>query len=407
MVKEVDTNGFWLCRGCKITKAGVFPYLNEKIGIPDKKPDDIVYIYRPLEEIFNPDLLEAFNNRPLPLVNDHTMIGEGFTAPEEKGIDGVLTNVHKSIVDNSIKGDLTIYSEKMQDDINNGKKELSLGYRCNYEFESGVYNGKHYDAIQRDIRPNHIALVQRGRSGSDVRVLDHALCFDSIEMELTMKQLDTSAKKARLLELFQKATKKAGTSEDSLEEFKDLLNSLALDEGEEAKKDDDKPTEAKDEEEPKDKASDEEEKKTEDKCGTKDSEEEGEKKSEDEEEPKEEEKKAEDADDVIALLRKEIAELKEAQDELPKALREDMKAASDLAKSLSKYVGTFDSSDMTSDEVAKYGCEKLGIEIAKGYEKAALAGFFKASAKQATFSMDGSLEKRKKELSAIEKYKRG
>ncbi|MES1986804.1 MAG: DUF2213 domain-containing protein, partial [Pseudomonadota bacterium] len=55
------------------------------------------------------------------------------------------------------------------------KIELSMGYTCVYDFTSGIFNGERYDAIQREIRANHIALVDQGRMGKEVRVLDRAL----------------------------------------------------------------------------------------------------------------------------------------------------------------------------------------------------------------------------------------
>lgn len=54
--------------------------------------------------------------------------------------------------------------------------EISGGYACKLEATSGVYEGRPYDAIQREIRYNHFALLPAGhaRAGSDAR-----LRFDS------------------------------------------------------------------------------------------------------------------------------------------------------------------------------------------------------------------------------------
>ena len=38
------------------------------------------------------------------------------------------------------------------------RKEISLGYKCRLEQTSGTINGESYDAIQRDIVVNHIAM---------------------------------------------------------------------------------------------------------------------------------------------------------------------------------------------------------------------------------------------------------
>jgi len=42
--------------------------------------------------------------------------------------------------------------------------ELSCGYACRLEMTPGVYNGENYDAVQRDVVYNHLALLQRGQA---------------------------------------------------------------------------------------------------------------------------------------------------------------------------------------------------------------------------------------------------
>lgn len=383
MAKIVDNNGYWLCKDCKITKAGVFPYLNRTVGVPEKAQDEIVYVLRPLEEVFKPSLMEAFNNAPKPFINDHVMLGKDATPPEKKGVDGVLFDVRQGNDKVSLVGNLAIYSQSMQHDIEAGKKELSLGYRCKYEISSGVYNGEHYDAVQRDIQPNHIALVDRGRAGHDVRVLDSAMTFDSIEVEIQMaEKIDKNALKNSLLEMINPLIKGKGEIEGKTEEefykaLNEKLDALSYEDSEKSASD----ACGKDEDE-------EKKEDAEDACGK------DEEKAQDEESPKEDEKKAEDEEekdeekedeeekeasdeDVIVSLRKEISELKAVCDALPKSIREDMKEARSLAEAFSNKIGTFDYDDMTSDEVAKYCCEKLGLDCEESARKAVLRGYLK------------------------------
>lgn len=175
MVKEVDTNGFWRIRDNPLSKEGVFPYLGKQI---DKSliPDKIYWVYRPMSEISAPETVESFN--AAPLIDEHEMIGEGWTPYDDRPAGGVVYNTHAK--DGKLYGDIRIYSEKLKDEIESGKKELSMGYECNYEPEKGVFEGKQYDFVQRNLRGNHIALVNRGRMGSDVRVYDH-FTFDTLE----------------------------------------------------------------------------------------------------------------------------------------------------------------------------------------------------------------------------------
>ena len=75
----------------------------------------------------------------------------------------------------------------MKNAIEEEKRELSLGYSCVYEWTPGVFEGQPYDAIQRKLRGNHLALVREGRMGPEVAVLDHGtdrltITADSLEV---------------------------------------------------------------------------------------------------------------------------------------------------------------------------------------------------------------------------------
>ena len=54
-------------------------------------------------------------------------------------------------------------------------RDLSAGYLCDVVMESGIFDGKHYDGVMKNIRGNHVALVREGRAGHDVRVADAAM----------------------------------------------------------------------------------------------------------------------------------------------------------------------------------------------------------------------------------------
>lgn len=187
MGKQVDKNDFWFIEKNPITKVGVYPYLGKQIS-QDCEPDKIYYVLRPKEELFRKETLDSL--RLIPLIDGHTMIGKDFTAPEDKGLDGTLGDNVSHDTD-TIYNDLKIISNKMKEEIKNGKKELSLGYFCRYDKQPGTYKGQRYDYVQRDIIANHLALVDKGRMGADVRVYDsknipegEAFAMDSIDIAI-------------------------------------------------------------------------------------------------------------------------------------------------------------------------------------------------------------------------------
>lgn len=169
--RHTDLNGFVTIKGNPISKEGVFDYSGAQIGHGDN-PNRIFKVYRPAEELSDPECIQSF--RLLPFINDHVMLGsedEGMTPPERKGVEGMIgEEVYFDAP--YLRGNLRIVSESLKGAIKAGKVELSPGYRCTYEMTPGVFNGQQYDAIQRNIRGNHLALVDEGRTGPDVSVLD-------------------------------------------------------------------------------------------------------------------------------------------------------------------------------------------------------------------------------------------
>ena len=124
MGKQVDHNSFWLIRQNPITKIGVFPYLGRQIS-EDLEPSKIYQVLRPESELFAKESLESFNG--LPITIGHALLGpktEGFTPAEDKGVDGTTGTTAERKGD-KVVNDIKLFSERIKDEVNNGKKELS------------------------------------------------------------------------------------------------------------------------------------------------------------------------------------------------------------------------------------------------------------------------------------------
>lgn len=201
MGKQIDHNSFWVIKQNPITKIGVFPYLGRQIS-PELEPNKIYQVLRPESELFTEEALASFN--ALPITIGHALLGpreEGFTPAEEKGIDGT-TGASAERKDDKVVNDIKLFSERIKDEVNHGKKELSAGYFCDFVPESGTWNGRHYDFVQKNIRGNHIALVDKGRSGHDVRVMDSAegvatrqFVCDSMDLEGKFEEKEITMEK--------------------------------------------------------------------------------------------------------------------------------------------------------------------------------------------------------------------
>ena len=80
---------------------------------------------------------------------------------------GEVTNVRRGVGDeeNLLLGDILVRDPITINEIESGAKREISGYECEYVEK----DGKIY---QKNIRGNHVALVQAGRAGSQVRIKD-------------------------------------------------------------------------------------------------------------------------------------------------------------------------------------------------------------------------------------------
>ena len=246
MAKKVDDNGFWEYKDTLLTREGVFQYSGRQIdptGRFGMKPNQLYNVYRPATEVCAKDFIDSLQN--IPLVNDHTMIGEDFTPAEKKGVDGVMYDVHVDEKQkNVVRGTVKIFSEKMKSDIKSGKRELSLGYKAGYRREMGQFDGKIYDFVQFGLVANHIALVDAARMGSDCRVCD-CNCFDSLELP----SMPEDKKKSCADELIEQLK---NCSDEDMKKVRDFLAGSSEEKKEDPAKDAEPPAEEKNEDPAKD-----------------------------------------------------------------------------------------------------------------------------------------------------------
>lgn len=128
------------------------------------------------EDVFNADSLASFAGKPI--TDDHPE--EKVTSKNAKKLSvGAMTGEAKQDGDNVVVP-ITIFDADVIDKIEKGgKKELSLGYSVTLDETPGEWNGEKYDAIQRDIRINHLAIVAKGRAGNARLNIDR---FDAVSI---------------------------------------------------------------------------------------------------------------------------------------------------------------------------------------------------------------------------------
>lgn len=341
-----DHNGFIEVKGNPISKVGVFDYSGAQLGLTGDEAYKVFKVYRPEEELSNKDAIDSF--KLVPFIDDHAMLGaedDGLTPAERKGIQGVIgEDVYFDAP--YLRGNLKIYSESAKGLISSGDKvELSPGYRCRYEFTSGVFDGQHYDAIQRDLRGNHLALVDEGRTGPDVKVLD------SMRFTLDSKLL----KEAFMADENKTVEAKATDFDDTqMAQLREILAKLLAEMGIKPVGDADAESKemAKDVE-----PETAEQAKTDESAG---------------EVASEAKESASEAVEAITEIVARVDELEAKAEGMDAKMLKAIADRDSLAYKLSGFVGSFDHALMTASKVAEYGVKKLGIPAAKGQERVAL-----------------------------------
>lgn len=166
--RSFDQDGHLHVVSTNISKAAVNPYLGreipnfEALGLD---ADRVYNLLRDPEELAK--AVETFNGKPL--LFDHKPV---HAEDHDHGMTvGSLGNAR--YVAPYLKADISVWSGPAIRAVEDGsQKELSSAYRYRADMTPGTFQGARYDGVMRDIACNHVALVAKGRAGSDVVVGD-------------------------------------------------------------------------------------------------------------------------------------------------------------------------------------------------------------------------------------------
>ena len=195
--------GFLICRNVPIARTGEQEYLGREIGLTGADADRPIKVRRPPEEVFADTALASFEGKPV--TDDHPpgLIGPDDVAVYEKGH---AHNVRQGSGEwmGYVLADLHIHDRTLIEAIQNGKREISCGYACEYiRGADGTYS-------QKDIIGNHIAVVERGRAGKRAAILDSDIAKNK---EANRPGRRTMKKRGLIFNLFGQAVKDKSSEE--------------------------------------------------------------------------------------------------------------------------------------------------------------------------------------------------
>lgn len=169
--RRTDENGFLHVSRSHISREQVAPYLGEEVPgweVLGLDPARIYQVYRPGEELAR----AAATCNGLPILWHHHH--ESADTPQVEyriGSMGTDAVYEDGYLDNSL---IFTVSDAIAAIERGDCRELSLSYFYDPELTAGIWQGQPYDIIMRNIRGNHLALVETGRAGPAVAVADAA-----------------------------------------------------------------------------------------------------------------------------------------------------------------------------------------------------------------------------------------
>lgn len=161
-----------------VTSCGIFEYTN---------PDGTVRRELRLpENVFDEKSLASYEGKPIIITHDAGKVDK--TNVDHEQIGTILSQGYRD--GNDVRAKIVIHDTDALREC--GLRELSLGYNLTTDETPGTWNGQPYDAIQRNIEINHLALVANARAGEQAR-----LNIDGETKKPTLKGAKIMSKKTR------------------------------------------------------------------------------------------------------------------------------------------------------------------------------------------------------------------
>lgn len=170
--------GYLICTDAILARTGKQDYMRRELfGDSCENPDEVVWVDRKPEEVFDESTLSSFENKPVTV--EHPDEDVNPSNYKELAV-GYVRDVKRDKLEDGtevIKGNLIITDEQTIEEILNGEHtDLSCGYDCEILDEDNPQ--------QRRIRGNHVALCEEGRAGVarivDSKIEDKTYSFENI-----------------------------------------------------------------------------------------------------------------------------------------------------------------------------------------------------------------------------------
>ncbi|KGM30246.1 DUF2213 domain-containing protein, partial [Inquilinus limosus] len=147
------TQDGYLVAAARISRTGIQTYSGAEMG---RTGLSSVRVWRPEEEVFAADALASMAHRPVTI--DHP--AEAVTSANWKAFSVGQVGGEVARDGDYVRVPLVLMDRAAIDAVTAGKRQLSVGYTAEIDWTPGTTPaGEPYDAVQRRIRANHLAVV--------------------------------------------------------------------------------------------------------------------------------------------------------------------------------------------------------------------------------------------------------
>lgn len=175
VTREETPEGFLAVRA-RFARTGIQTYQAQELreggaDVPDELNGKAIRILRPAAEVLADGCLESFRKKPITDNHPPEFVRADNYRKYQVGLSG--DQVEGDPKTGSLFVDLLIQDPEMIQKVERGKDQVSAGYGASLDWTAGTDpEFGAYDGIQKGIRGNHIAIVDRARGGPGVRILD-------------------------------------------------------------------------------------------------------------------------------------------------------------------------------------------------------------------------------------------
>lgn len=161
---------YLICSGVPLARTGDQEYFVEEIFSPERAEQfgleygQKITLHRRPEDLFTEEAMKSYEGKPFTLHHPPDMLDVNNVYEYE---NGHVQNIRRE--GDYLVGDIVVKDSRSIEAIQHGTREIS----CGYDFD--IERDEEGNLYQTHFIGNHVALVEHGRAGSNVRIYDHAI----------------------------------------------------------------------------------------------------------------------------------------------------------------------------------------------------------------------------------------